>query len=393
MLLVVLAESPSYFLFCLWSCQAKVVPVKMLQSPLRPLVPLSALALLSWCWYTFRKTRNLCERAKEELLVPSAARKQSMVDNVAVQEAAVNGNTLAAQNVKTQCHFQPQEKQEGDQNLDRNCSPLSTTLDTSQATILTSTPIVRLRKGVRPEPEGEVSRAQVPLILAEKPETETEKEEDAFKGHSDLKVVETESFVQQPTGIVCPKEHGATTVSENQSEGGPSLNEANGLVIEVIDGATEEITAVGGGILKRKGHAELKVTPQSQVQLQKEIDENNSLAVTKKDLGALTKTVKESVSSAHKPSDPPSSFPAGKDSADGVEAEKASSKSQAVEKNSSSVSGSSEIPHALVRKNGKLSRQKADASKGWSSNVQLRKKTFPLFLLCKQIDAFVRMTS
>lgn len=354
----------------------------MLQSPLRPLVPLSALALLSWCWYTFRKKRNLCERAKEELLVSSAARKQSMVENVAVKEAAVNGNTLAAQDVKTPCHFQPQEKQEGDQNLDRNCSQLSTTMDTSQATILTFTPIVRLLKGIRPEPEGEVSRAQAPLILAEKPETELEKEEDIVEGHSDLKAIETESFAQQPTGIVCPKEHGATNMSENQSEGSPSVSEATGPFIEVINGATEEITAIGGGILKRKGPAELKATPQSQVQLQKEIDESNGLAVTKKDLvGALKKTVKESLSSAHKPSDPPSTFPAGKDSGcnseDGVEAEKTSSKSQAVEKTSSSVSGPPETRHALARKNGKLSRQKADASKGYSSNVQLEQKCSP----------------
>ncbi|MCJ8742238.1 hypothetical protein PDJAM_G00079760 [Pangasius djambal] len=342
----------------------------MLPSPLRPLVPLSALALLGWCWYTFRKKRSLCERAKEELLVSSAARKQSMVENVAVQEAAADGSTLAARDVKTHCHFQSQEKQEGDQNLDSNCSLLSSTMDdssvlsgASQVTILTSTPIVRLLKGIRPEPEGEVSRAQASLLLAEKPETEPGKEDDAVKGHSDFKAIEMESFTKQPTGIVHPKEHGVTDVSEKQSERVPSLSEADCRVVEVINGATEEITAIGGGILKRKGHAEPRVTPQSQVQLQKEIDENNSLAVTKTDLDGLTKTVEES--------DPLSTFLAGKDSGcstcyseDGVEAEKASSKSQAVEKTSSTVPVSSETPHAVARKNGKLSGQKADASKG-----------------------------
>ncbi|KAB5543288.1 hypothetical protein PHYPO_G00077350 [Pangasianodon hypophthalmus] len=350
----------------------------MLQSPLRPLVPLSALALLGWCWYTFRKKRSLCERAKEELLVSSAARKQSMVENVAVQEAAADGSTLAAQDVKTHCHFQSQEKQESDQNLDPNCSQLSSTMDdssvlsgASQATILTSTPIVRLLKGIRPEPEGEVSRAQASLLLAEKPETDPGEEDDTVKGRSDIKAFEMESFTKQPTGIVCPKEHGVTNVSEKQSERVPSLSEADGLVIEVINGATEEITAIGGGILKRKGHAEPRVTPQSQEQLQKEIDENNSLAVTKTDLDVLTKTVEESVSSPDMPCDPLSTFLAGKDSGcstchseDGLEAEKTSSKSQTVEKTSSTVPVSSETHHAIARKNGKVSRQKADASKG-----------------------------
>lgn len=331
-------------------------------------MPLSALALFGWCWYTFRKKRNLFKRAKEEMLVSSAARKQSMVENVAVQEA--NGSTQAVQDVKTHCHFQSQEKQKGNQNLERNCSQLNSTIDdlsmlsgASQATIHTSTPVVQRLKGIRPEPEGEVSRARASLLLAEKPEMELEKEEDPVKGHSDFKQIETESFAQQHSGIVCPKEHGVTNVTEKQNERAPSLSEDEGLVIEVISDATEEIAAIGGGILKKKGLAEPSVTPQNQVQLQKEIDENNSLVVNKKNLGALAKTVEESVSSAHKPSDPSSKCLTERDSGCstyhpevGVEAEKDSSRSRAVEKTS--------LHHPIARKNGKLSRQKTEAFKG-----------------------------
>ncbi|XP_053502179.1 uncharacterized protein akap1a isoform X2 [Ictalurus furcatus] len=348
----------------------------MLQLPLRPLVPLSALALLGWCWYTFRRKRNPCERAEEGLLCSSAARKQSMAANVAIQEAAADGSALAAQDVIKHCHFHSQEKQEGGQNLDCNFSQLSSTTDdssvtsgASQATVLVSTPIVRLLKGIRPEPEGEVSRAQASLLLAEKPEMEPEKQDDTIKGLSDFKVIETEAFAEQPTRIVCPEEHGVTNGSEKRREGGPS--EVDGLAVEVLDGATGEIPAIGGGILKRKSPSEPRVTPQSQVRLRKEIDENNSLAVTKEDLGALTQTAEESVSSAHKPSNPPSAFPAGEDSGcstwrseDSVDAEKASSKSRAVEKTSSAVPLSSGSRYAVARKNEKLSRQKSDASKG-----------------------------
>lgn len=344
----------------------------MLQLPLRPLVPLSALALLGWCWYTFRKKRDLYEGSKEQSLVSFVAGKQSMVENVVIQEAAANESSLAAQDTKTHCHFQSQV-QKGDQNLDGNCSQLSSTVDdssvssgASQFTVLTSTPVVQHVKGIRPEPEGQVSRTQAFLLLAEKTETELEKEDDIVKGHSDFKAIETESFVQQPTGIVCPKEHDVTNVSEN-----PSLSEADGLVVEVISGAQEEIAAIGGGILKRKDLVGPSVTPETQVQVQKEIDENNSLAVTKKSLDALTKTVEESVSLAHKPSDPSSTFLTQRDSGcstclseDTVDAEKAPSKSKAVEKTSSTVSVSSETHYSIARKNGKLSRQTTDTSKG-----------------------------
>ncbi|KAF4082335.1 hypothetical protein AMELA_G00150370 [Ameiurus melas] len=343
----------------------------MLQLPLRPLVPLSAVALLGWCWYAFRRKRNLCERAEEGLLCSFAARKQSMAANVAIQEAAATGSALAAQDMITGCRFPSQEKQEGGQNLDCTFSQLgsttgnsSVTSGASQATVLVSTPIVRLLKGIRPEPEGEVSRAQASLLLAEKPE----KSDDTVKGLLDSKVIETEVFAEQPARIVCVEEPGVSNASEKRCEGGPS--EAHGLAVEVLDGATEEIPAVGGGVLKRKGHSEPRVTPQGQAQLRKELDENNSLAVTKEDLGARIKTAEESVSSAHKPSDPPSTFPAGEDSGcstcppeDGVNSEKASSKSRAVEKTSSAVPVSSESCYAVARKNEKLSRQKADASK------------------------------
>lgn len=343
----------------------------MLQSPFRPLVPLSALALLGWCWYTFRKKRNRCESHKEELLVSSAP---SMEENIAVGETSASGSTLAAQDVKTHRYFQLQEKQEGAQILDCQYSQLSTADDSSdvsgpsQATVLTSTPIVQHLKGIRPEPEGEVSIAQASLLLAEKPETEPEKEDDVVKGHLDFKAVETESFAQHPTGIVYPKEHYVTNVSENQNESGPSSSEADGPVVEVIIGATEEITPIGAGILERKGLAEPRVTPQSQVQPQKELGENKSLAVS---LGAPTKTEEESVSSEHKLSDASSTFLTAKDSGcstclsdDSVEAEKVSSKSGAVEEASSAVPVALEIHHAVARKNGTLSRPKEETSKG-----------------------------
>ncbi|XP_047661087.1 A-kinase anchor protein 1, mitochondrial isoform X2 [Tachysurus fulvidraco] len=337
----------------------------MLKLPVRPLVPLSALALLGWCWYTVRKKRNLCERAEEQFLVSFAARKQSIAENVTIQEAA-SGNAL-----DSKTRFQSQEKLADDQNHDSS-QPSSTMEDSSvlsptpQTTILTSTPVL---KGIRPEPEGEVSKVQASLLLAEKPETETDKEDENVKGHSDIKAIKTESFAQQPTGIVCPKEHRVANVSEKQYDSGPCLSEADGLVIEVISGVAEEITAIGG-ILKRKGHVEPRVTPQSQVQLEKTDEVSNILAVTKKDPGALTKTMVESVSSTHKQNDLPTMLPPLEDSGysmchseDGVEAEKASSKSQAVEKTSFNVSLSSESHQAIAPKNGNLSRQKADTSK------------------------------
>ncbi|KAK3521696.1 hypothetical protein QTP70_015571, partial [Hemibagrus guttatus] len=213
------------------------------------------------------KKRNLCESAREELVVVSAARKQSITESVAIQETVASGSTLAAQDVKI--HFQSQEKQEGDQNLDHNCSQPSSTMDdlsvlsgASQATILTSTPIVQLQKGIRLEPEGEVSKAQTSLLLTEKPETETNKEDDDVKGHLDIKAIKTESFAQQPTGIVCSKKHGVANMAEKQNERGPSMSEAIGLVVEVISGVTEEITAIGG-ILKRKGYTIMGKTADS----------------------------------------------------------------------------------------------------------------------------------
>ncbi|KAF5902407.1 A-kinase anchor protein 1, mitochondrial-like isoform X1, partial [Clarias magur] len=349
------------------------IGAKMLQLPLRPLVPLSALALLGWCWYTFRKKNNLQQNTKEGLSVSSAARKQSTVKTVVEQDTAVaeSETTPEAQDVKTHCHFQSQEKQVEDQNVDHGCSQLCSTMSessvlsaASHATILTSTPIVRLVKGVRPEPEGEVARAQASLLLAETPETEPEKEDDSVKGRSDFKEMkETESFSQQPTGIVCPRENGVTTMSEKQRERSPSLSESGGLVVKAINGATEEITAIGGGILKRKGHVEPRVTSQSQVQLQKEIEKNNSLAVTK--------MADESVSSVHTPREKYSTFPAGEDSGcsmwhseEGVEAERVFSKFQAVEKKSGSVSVSFKTYQATDQKSEKLTSAKADASKG-----------------------------
>lgn len=339
----------------------------MLPLPFRPLVPLSALALLGWCWYTFRKKRNLCESVRDELVVSSAARKQSITESLSIQEVVASGSTLAAQDMKT--YFQSQDKQEGDPNLDHNCSQPRSTMDESSVLSgasqapLTSTPIVQLQKGIRLEPEGEVSEAQASLLLAEKPETEMNKEDDDIKGHSNIKAINMESFAQQPTGIVCSKEHGVANMSEKQNERVPSLSEVDGLVVEVISGVTEEITATGG-ILKRKGHMEPRVTLQN-------FEVDNMLAVTKKDIGALTKAVEETVSPAHKLNDPPTTFPAWEDSGcstwhseDGVEVEKASGNSQSAEKTSSTVSLSSESHQAVAPKKGKLSRQKADASKG-----------------------------
>lgn len=298
-----------------------------------------------------------------------------MAKNITVQEVSANGNTVAAQDVKTHCHFQPQEKQEGDEQVDRNCSQLSSSTDESSvltglscATVLTSTPVVRHLKGIRPEPEGEVSRAQASLLLAEKPETELEKEDDTVKDHLDFKEIERESFAQQPTGIECSKEHDVTNVSDKQRERVPTLSEATNLVVEVINSVTEEIVPIGDGILRSKGLAEPRSAPQSQVKPQG--IESKSLVVTMND-HALSHTVEESASSVHKPSDTSSTFLTGKDSGcstclseDGIDAEKAASKSQAVEKTYSAVSVSSEIHHTLATKNGNLLRQKTDASKG-----------------------------
>lgn len=297
------------------------------------------------------------------MLVCSPDRWRRVAENITVQEVSTNRNTVAEQDVKTHCNFQSQEKQEGNENVDRVCSLQSSSMDESSVlsvfsctAVLTSTPVVQ--NGIRPEPEGEVSRAQAALLLAEKPETEPEKEETAVKGHLDFKEIETESFPQQPTGIVCSQEHNVTNMSDKQSERVPTLSEATSLVVEVIDSVTEEIVPIGGGILKGNGLVE------------KEINENKSLVVTKND-HTLGHTMEESVTLVHKPSDTSSVLLTGKDSGcstclseDGIEVEKAASKSQAVEKTSSTVLISSEIHHSIARKNGKPLRQKTDASKG-----------------------------
>ncbi|TSM28214.1 A-kinase anchor protein 1, mitochondrial [Bagarius yarrelli] len=294
----------------------------MLQLPLKPLVPLSALALLGWCWYTFRKKRA------EKLLVSSTAKNQSMAEKVDVREAAASKGTPETQDVKIHCYFQSQEKPEDDQNLDDNFSQPSSTMEelsvlsgASLATIVTSTPL----KGIRPEPEGEVSKARAFLLLAEKPETETDKMNDKVKSHSD-----------------------GNEIKEPETETGSILCEAECPGVQVIGGATEEIKA----ILKRKGLPEPVATPEVKT----------ILVDTEKDLGALTKTVEKSVSSAHKPIEPLLEEDSGCStfhSENGVEAKKTFSESQAVEK-TSTVSVSFK---AVEPRNEKLSRQNSVGSK------------------------------
>ncbi|XP_062870400.1 A-kinase anchor protein 1, mitochondrial [Trichomycterus rosablanca] len=296
----------------------------MLPSPLRPLVPVSALALLGWCWYTLRKRRR-GNRVKEERLKASGVKMHNLKEIFADQEVAAN-NLLMEKDIKMDFTLEFQEKQEhdsssssspySDQNLDLGCSnvssvgELSVVHEHSQGNITTSTPIVRLR----PEPEGEVSQAEESSSVVEKPEMETEDNTTTFKGRSEIKTNEIEPSAQKPAAT------------------------------DVICNATEE-TTVTGVILKVKDQEEPKETLHSQIEFQKDIRKNKSLS-----LSILTKTVDESPSICQTGEDSGYSM---SHSEDGTETE--------VAFYTSAVSDTHELKHW---ENGEPLTQKSDSSEG-----------------------------
>lgn len=145
---------------------------KMLPSPLRPLVPVSALALLGWCWFTFRK-RRISVRVKQE------------------NEAA---DHLAGNNTDVDFRSEFQKKQE---DVPSDSSP-STDQDPRVGSVRardgTSTPIVRLR----PEPEGEVSQRDESSSVVEEPEMETEIITAMFEDDSDTQTNEKRPPAEKP---------------------------------------------------------------------------------------------------------------------------------------------------------------------------------------------------
>ncbi|KAI4887779.1 hypothetical protein NFI96_026244 [Prochilodus magdalenae] len=400
----------------------------MLPLPLRPLVSLSALALLGWCWYNFRRRRrNLLCQVKEE----PTANMQCLMESLVEQEAATN-RSRSSQDLKPEHHVHPQEKQEQESILsscvssDQNSGPVEpsdcshvsrSALDNLEPVLPgaaptstpASSPALRPLKGDRPEPEGEVSEALASALVAEKLETETEKGSIASKDCSDVAAGENhpswpetdaDSSVQQPPRTVCPKEHELPSLLENQSEQEVEQLSCS-LVKEAIRAATAEILATGGISLKGKSQEEpgetLLTDIQTAAQGLRDISKIESLPLNEgkavsssvpktlqEDYGALTKTVEESVSSVdslNEQSMSPSVFQTGEDSGcstchseDGTGAEDSvcrgelwsglTEESPCPPVLEASEYLAQEIPHGMEGGNGDLSRQNEDASKG-----------------------------
>uniref|UniRef100_A0A3B4E1H8 Tudor domain-containing protein n=1 Tax=Pygocentrus nattereri TaxID=42514 RepID=A0A3B4E1H8_PYGNA len=401
----------------------------MLPLPLRPLVSLSALALLSWCWYTIRRRRrNLIYQVREDETAP-IANMQSLKEDLVEQETATDvGRT--SQDLKPYHHLHPLEKQEQevsmssgdsiDQNLNlefSDCPHVSSpALDklpvlpgASPAIITASSPTLQPLKGDRPEPEGEVSEAQASALVAEKLETETEKDSIASKGHTDIVTDEispswpesdTISSVQQSPMTICSKAHELPSLPDNLSE--EEVEQLSySLVKEAIRAATEEILATGDISLKRKDQEEpretLLIDIQTDAQGLRDINKIEGLSVKegkavcssvpktpREDYCTLSHTAKGGVSSVDNPSDQsmsPSIFQAGEDSGcstcyseDGMLAEEATARGELSSGfteegiysfvSDASESKNQETYHGTEEGNGKPPKQNADASKG-----------------------------
>ncbi|XP_072515274.1 A-kinase anchor protein 1, mitochondrial [Salminus brasiliensis] len=413
----------------------------MLLPPLRPLVPLSALALLGCCWYALRKRRRILREQVKEEEAPSGANIQSLKDSLAKQEEAAN----ESRPLQNYClHAVEIQEQEGflrpsahsDHNLNLKVSDssqanssimyeLPVLPDVSPPNITTSTPTPRLLKGDRPEPEGEISEAQASARLSEKLETETEKDSTASKGHQDFKTGETNtswpesdanSSVQPPPRIVRPKGHLVASLSENQGEKEVE-RVSSSLVKAAILAATEEILATGDVFLKKKDQEEPRETLLSEVQTdaqdERDIGKNEGLLTSMKECKTVSspvpstvqtnyagraKTVEGSISSVDDLNDQSmSSSPSqvGEDSGcstchseDGTGAEEASSKGELWSSLSEeglyppvSVGSESKTPDiylSMARRNGNCLNEEADDSKGANDVTCMKRESSSL---------------
>ncbi|KAG9263091.1 A-kinase anchor protein 1, mitochondrial-like [Astyanax mexicanus] len=383
----------------------------MLSPHLRPLVPLSALALLGCCWYAFRKRRrrNLGEQIKEEEASTSAS-LQSLKDSPGEQE----GRTPQDLKLHYCLHAVETQEQDGSSSpsshSDHNLNLKDSSPDSSQAnssimdelpilheTLLTntttSTSTPRLLKGDRPEPEGEISEAQASALLSMKLEMENEKDSNTSKGHQDFKAGETNtswpesdanSSVQQPPSIVSSKGHLVTMLSETKSNKKVEQVSAS-LVNEAIHAATEEILTTSDVILQKKDQL------QTEDQDKKDISKNKALLmqecktgsspvpnIVQKDCATHTKTVEERIYSVGDLND---QSQVGEDSGcstchseDWISAEEASCRGELWSSPSEqgfgppvSVGSESKTPEMLLnlgRRNGNCQEDKADVSKG-----------------------------
>ncbi|XP_042588928.1 uncharacterized protein akap1a [Cyprinus carpio] len=174
----------------------------------RPVISVSVLTLLGWCWYSFSRRRttmnptqvNMCCSARSSPLYSSPA------------DSSILG--------------------ESDLSMDHGNS------GSSEIKNLTSTSSkTGLTKGVRPEPEGEVS-----ICLPETLQTEQEKDNVAGEGHPDCgEVSEDDSRLE--SDLVClSSNHLATdshTLTEQQS-GAVRLDSHNGSSLTIDGGLNQE---------------------------------------------------------------------------------------------------------------------------------------------------------
>ncbi|XP_035391645.1 A-kinase anchor protein 1, mitochondrial isoform X1 [Electrophorus electricus] len=263
----------------------------MLPRSLRPLMPLSALALLGWCWYIFKRKRSTGVQVEESGLVfPSAA--------MGKQGAVGCGSSPRAQDRNAgQLQKGPMDSWSCSSNSDRSVDPeasdnssLNRTIDESvlSAPLLSDTPTSSLTprplKGVRPEPEGGASEARASALLTEKPEAETERDGVISKGLLGL----LDSTVAQTTRTASPTKRRAEVLVPQELEHLPFA-----LDKEVQGDVTEEILMTGDIVLKRKHQEEPSGFPLSEVEtvtqdhLQWDTGKNGILLVSRKELRPL----------------------------------------------------------------------------------------------------------
>ncbi|KTF96677.1 hypothetical protein cypCar_00009923 [Cyprinus carpio] len=199
----------------------------------RPLISVSVLTLLGWCWYSFSRRRttmnptqvNMCCSARSSPLYSSPA------------DSSILGESLLKACKKVKAWFMPGYPetyidQPNDLSMDHSNS------GSSEIKNLTSTSSkTGLTKGVRPEPEGEVS-VRFPETL----QTEQEKDNVAGEGHPDCgEVSEDDSRLE--SDLVClSSNHLATdshTLTEQQS-GAVRLDSHNGSSLTTDGGLNQE---------------------------------------------------------------------------------------------------------------------------------------------------------
>ncbi|XP_026075862.1 A-kinase anchor protein 1, mitochondrial-like isoform X1 [Carassius auratus] len=198
----------------------------------RPLISVSVLTLLSWCWYSFRRRRTTVPLWPKENVCCSD--RSSPVDPSPADSSILR---------------------ESDLNMDHIVSSSS-----EIKTLTSAISKIGLTKGVRPEPEGEVS-VRFPETLL----TEQEKDNIAGEGHPDCgEVSEDDSWLEsdplclssnclpidshtlteQQSGPVSLDSHDGSSLSDLSPDRG--LNQENiekissVLVQQVIDAAAED---------------------------------------------------------------------------------------------------------------------------------------------------------